>query len=302
MPISMTKMSRFALMVLVLALALWGMVATAGCDAKAVTETVVRVLVGQEGGTVLGPKGTKIIFPVGAVEDDWIISVQELPCEQVPGNGDLRMLSVALLIQPEGLIFKRPVTVEMPYTRGTLTLAQQKNQITPYIAPVFSPYWMAADGAVQINSHTIRVDTTHFGVFGLFFDPTPEPDGDSDVEEEVNIDDCSCTDWLGEWCPESSGCDGLTAITLDAPEGSGCAFPMRLIDENGDIRLEWLIENCTDPDSISLVVDEGVECILQYSEERNTLDLDCPSCAESYGQAYCGSAADGDYDAESETP
>lgn len=114
-------------------------------DACTATSTI-----GIAGGHVAGPAGLDLYIPPGAVTQATAITISETVIAPPSGIG---AMTPVYKFEPEGLIFVRPVHVEIPVPAGTTSASVYW---TRYNSAVFSPL----GGTIANNA--IGVDITHF--------------------------------------------------------------------------------------------------------------------------------------------
>jgi len=201
------------------------------CGDEGPTSTVVKKQIGPEGGTVLGPKGTKLFFPRDAERPLIEVKVSEVPSEEIApvlcisNKGcspeefkNYERLSLALYVEPDDLVFKKPVTIELPYVPGSIAIEQQESQVQTFQTSLFfTGTWDALGGTAETNRHINSAETTRLGVFSVFLAFPKSP--------EVQDTPLAKT-WIpwGIWEQESP-CNGITKIeTISDNELAVCTI------------------------------------------------------------------------------
>ena len=82
-------MRNFSITVLSLLFAL-GVLLASSCTGDKVTADEVRMIIGPYGGEVLGPKGTKLVFPPDALTYEVPIVLSEIPDGEEIGRASCR--------------------------------------------------------------------------------------------------------------------------------------------------------------------------------------------------------------------
>ena len=273
----------------------------AGCEGHAVTETLIIKNIGPDGGTILGPKGSKVIIPIGALDKEVTFKAQELPDDLIPENEARRRISIGLLLTPEKVEFERNITVELPFKRDEFSIEQQKSRIRAFSTLVSWARWEKLEGSVDVAQHVYRAETRHLSIFALFLVEPEKVDGDREVDLE-----CGCVEMIGEWCPkEGETCSSLTKIEITPAEGE-CAYDIELIGDTHDPVPPFQVADCDDPGPVSLMLDGLGECRLSFQESGLSATLDCAGCFETFSPDYCdsgranGGGGDDDRDPDSD--
>ena len=284
------------------------------CGYEDIRSKVVSKTVGPEGGEILGPPGTKVIIPAGALSKKKNFSITQLDNDVVPPNGGMKRLSIALWITPEmsggeEFEFNLPITVEMSYNPGRLSNHQQTTELAAYHTLRFQPDWEELSGSVQLNLHHYLAKTKKLGVFAVYHRGEIETDGDEDIE-------CGrgCDHLVGEWCAPDYGsdfpdmndtesCGRVGYFSVEVPVPPACEYRVSVFDgsgeriqsfgivcnvdgdntSDGDIDIE--AENCFSPITITF---EGLgECGLTYNDQGEVLNLECEACSDTYAHKNC---------------
>lgn len=266
---------------LLLALLLAGLLPCA-CNPENVTETEVRVFVGPSGGTVLGPRGSRLLVPYGVLEQVTEFSLIQMPTEEIPDNPPFERRSIALKVEPSDVTFSQPLTVQLSYNPSGLSVTQQRSRLAVFRLASEAEAWEALDSAVILETNEIRATTPLLGTFAVFFDPEePETDGD---EPDKDPGDCSCGDWLGLFCraPED-GCSDLAALRFESLSTATCQTRLVAYDTQGDMLFIAEVSDCgPDRQPVFSRPDVG-DCVLSFDPEQPTLSLTCGLCADSFG-------------------
>ncbi len=256
------------------------------CQPHAVTETVLYQEVGPYGGTVLGPKGSKLVIPQGALEETILVGIRELTEDEIWRNDNYFRISSAFQITPDNYQLVKAATVEMPYLPLTLTDDQQETLIHGYSSPRWRPNWKRLDGTVETKQHVYRMETTRFAAFSIYLTDAPLADGDEDLEEENEVEACACEIWDGEWCSESP-CLPFSRIVVEAAETTGCRRTLVLHNEGGAGSQTAGLSGCESMDSIPFTFQEYGECWLSFDESGSSMTLDCPNCRIEFRMDAC---------------
>gem|GEM_PF-5612970 len=242
------------------------------CTGDKVTADEIRMIIGPYGGEVLGPKGSKLVFPPDALTYEVPIILSEVPEDEVPQNGDMERISSVLWMRPEGLTFNRPVTVEMSYRASQMTEEAQLLQVAAFTSPRFMPDWQELAGTAETATHTFVFEIEHFSIAALY----------RLSEEEA---ECRCA-WLGSWCadPEAT-CAGVAgaSLTRDADE---CAFTLDISDAGDESLSSGTFNSCPIPGELELNLDGG-DCGVAYDNETATLTLNCGDCSAELSEDLC---------------
>ncbi|RJO67822.1 MAG: hypothetical protein C4523_08230 [Myxococcales bacterium] len=259
------------------------------CSGHAVTETVVRKIVGPEGGVVLGPTGSKLIVPPNALQDRVEITLEQLTDadvrpmpipdesgEPVPFLSRPR-ISIALHVGPEGIEFALPATVELSYNPREYSFSQQRNQIRAFMTPRFVLDWRMVEGSAEVEENVYRADTRSPGVFALFYFDAPPTDGDA-VEQDRTDEACACDALIGDRCPADADCPAVARLTATVLSDSSCGVRIGIFGPQDNPLAQFDLAECADAADLPIEV-EGLEgCRFTYDAASDVVTLDCVDC------------------------
>jgi hypothetical protein len=114
--------------------------------------------IGPSGGTVRGEGEVSVTIPAGALDDEVAISITRSPVTH-PGA-----LGPAFQFEPEGLVFKRPVQVTLPYTPSRNIPADAIEPVFVFRAPGGTDRFMSLGGTV-IAPGQVQAETSGFSVY-----------------------------------------------------------------------------------------------------------------------------------------
>lgn len=138
-----------------------GLAVCAGCDNG--------TSMGPSGGTITA-SGSTLIIPPGALDATQQIKIQAASTDSFPA--DVNLVGSPIQITPEGLVFKKAVTLTMPYSVPAGVL---ETNVT--VATLEGGVWVPIPGStVDLTAKTVSVSILHLSLFAPFFyDPTPKP-------------------------------------------------------------------------------------------------------------------------------
>lgn len=179
-----------------------GALAFTGCDGKAVTSTVVELSLTKDGGTLLGPNGTRVIVPIQPdLTYPVTMSFALVPNAAVPTLPGYERLSTGFIMQSSRVFtFSPAARLEMRYADSQLSEAVQNSDLAIFRCDkpldikdpdAVSPAWTKLEkGVAETTQHVYQVDITLPGVYAVF---VPESalgvDGDADsIESEAEAE------------------------------------------------------------------------------------------------------------------
>jgi len=134
----------------------------------------VTELVGPEGGTVELADGTRVEIPEGALNERVMITIKKV-WDAPPVNGNIELIGTAHLFGPEGLVFRKPVTVVLPYTH--LDLDKNQDGIPDLPEDSLVPFyydgtrWLrVGDANIETEANRVMFTVNHFTLFDLGVD------------------------------------------------------------------------------------------------------------------------------------
>ncbi len=273
----------------VLAVALSCGLFLSSCTGDKVTATEVRLIIGPYGGTVWGPKGTKVVIPAGALKYETPIILSELPDEEIPENSKGDRISIALWMRPEGFVFQKPVTVEMPYQARTLTSQSQITDVKAFLSPRFFPAWDMRSGTSDVDQHIFRAETNEFGVIALFrvIDADEAGEGEGEGEGEGGELECIC-DEQGDYClVEDESCQEVSRISLAVNDNEdSCSYGISFKSEQGEELLQFDMNSCPPVGNVPVII-SGKDCLLNFDAEDSAFAIDCAECLNTYKTSAC---------------
>ncbi|MBN1576061.1 MAG: hypothetical protein JW913_05890, partial [Chitinispirillaceae bacterium] len=139
-------------------------------------------VVSRSGGMVDNPDGASAVIPKDALLKQ--VEVTIVPVEPVeqrkPLNKTLTLLNVAHDFGPNGTIFRKPVTLTLPYTGADLDQDQDgSSDIDP--EKLIVVFWdggtwrPAGPGSVNADANTVTVEVNHFTIFDLALSTATAP-------------------------------------------------------------------------------------------------------------------------------
>lgn len=273
---------------------------SAGCDVNGsgVTQTWIDTDIGPDGGEIVGSMGSRIIIPQGALEDWVTITVEEMPSEEIPEHQGFTRISSGLLLKPEGLSFKVPVSIYIPYARFDYSISQQKTGIAMYstthveIPTTGGPTgevddttakWTKLEGSVDTDQHISRAESSHFSIFAVYFQEGSAVDGDVDGDQGLEQLDCNCDKLLGEWIVMTSNdCTDTRQIVVSNSTENSCAKTVELQDGFGEVIQGFGLTNCEEGFSVPLQFESQSDCKLEYDSENDALKIQCSDCGQAF--------------------
>lgn len=142
--------------------------------------------------------GTKIYIPKGALKEDTKIVVKKASVNVVPGDSSAVSISDALVLEPSGLTFDKPVQVRLPYDEN-LDLNKSNVRIArysgggkiDYIVPLY----------IDKENHDVVFETEHFTEFTLEttvgFERYKENQTEiQDIEKEIGGTEYTNDEWF----------------------------------------------------------------------------------------------------------
>ncbi|GAF75591.1 unnamed protein product, partial [marine sediment metagenome] len=131
-------------------------------------------VIGKNGGTVKSPNGVSVVIPQYALLKSKEITITKVDPidEPEPVNPNVRLLNVAHDFGPDGLTFRKPITITLSYTEANLDIDQ--NGVNDFDPNKFTiVFW---DGETWLNAGKATVDpvkrlvsvsVNHFTIFDI---------------------------------------------------------------------------------------------------------------------------------------
>lgn len=256
-----------------------------------VTQTWLDVEVGPDGGEIVGSMGSIIIIPQGALEEWTTITIEEIPSDEIPEHSGYRRISSGLLLKPEGLTFKKPVSLYIPYADYDYSISQQKSNIAMFTtahiekengyadgdADTYEAVWEKLEGSVDVGQKVSRAETSHFSIFAVYYKEGQEEDGDSDAETE---DLCECKSLAGKWILMSASICSESKILEVTKANDECTLLASMKDGFENTLKTFSVKDCEFP--VSLQMDELTDCKLRYESEVDNILMECSECSQIY--------------------
>ncbi|MEW6620123.1 MAG: hypothetical protein AB1422_12450 [bacterium] len=142
--------------------------------------------VGEAGGVVENPDGTKVEIPSNALLVVINISINTLPAEieaeKKPVNDNIQLLGIPHEFGPSGIVFYQPVKMVFVYTDVDLERFAAKvgrpideSELKIFFWDEERHDWIKVGGVVDANNNTIWVYVNHFTIYDLGIDTAPPP-------------------------------------------------------------------------------------------------------------------------------
>lgn len=177
-----------------------------GCEGEAVTETEIRQRIGAEGGEILGPKGSRLVVPVGALQEECTLVLRERTEEDLAGLTDGTLISerlspaIEVIAESPETAPVAPLTLEMLYDPTGISYEEQEEQLRVFYTtrwPLPPPGWIAQEAIIDPHRHWTSVELGRWGTYALFrldpssalLDPAAIPDGDESEGETPPSED-----------------------------------------------------------------------------------------------------------------
>ncbi|MBI2915854.1 MAG: gliding motility-associated C-terminal domain-containing protein, partial [Elusimicrobia bacterium] len=122
---------------------------------------------------------TQLNIPAGSVPKGTVLTARNLPTSSLPAKEN-QAVNVAVEFGPSGLLFNRPITMEIGYSDEDGDGLVDGTNINERNLRIFwydGFEWRNLGGTVNVASNTVSVPISHFSVYGLF------PAGDPTAEE-----------------------------------------------------------------------------------------------------------------------
>ncbi|MBN1757435.1 MAG: hypothetical protein JW863_03905, partial [Chitinispirillaceae bacterium] len=145
-------------------------------------EPKITATVGKNGGSVLSPDSTSVTIPPHALLGTTEISITRVDPidEPKPLDTTMKLLYVAHDFSPDGLVFRKPVTLRLSYTSADLDKNQDGTRdVNPENLTVVyldgTTWRRAGESVVDTNRQIVSVEVNHFTVFDLAEDSRELP-------------------------------------------------------------------------------------------------------------------------------
>jgi hypothetical protein len=218
------------------------LIAVAGCGSVSSAPPMVQQTIGMQGGSVVATDGTRVVFPMGALTTDAVVTIT--PAVNAPAPASAVVVGTPFTFGPEGATFAKPVTVTLSFDPGKLPAGKKASDIVIYTAPTGSSSYSPLESLVADATH-VTATTTHFSTFlsgvkmeaaGCTVSCSPSDggcrcaatcDGKAYSISCSELGACSCAvDGKQQTVVEISSCGNLSEIRLAyARTANGCGFP-----------------------------------------------------------------------------
>jgi hypothetical protein len=253
-----------------------------------VTETTVTIYLDADGGTALGPRGSRLVVPQGALEGLTEFTLIQMNEKIVPELLNHERRSIALVAQPEDRTFNKPVTIQMAYNPSDLSVAQQKARLAVYRSREWIGDWERLDGTVSVETNEIRALSSKLGVFAVFLIPSDQVEIPADGDSDAELSACSCNPWLGSLClVEDEACSDIDTLSFSQPGTEDCATSLAIQNTSGEII--YSLESISCDETINPVFErpEAGDCRLGFIESDSSLQLACGHCVNTFRADAC---------------
>jgi hypothetical protein len=134
----------------------------------------VEKLLGEAGGTVESPDGTKIVIPVNALAGDTLIGIH-IPVGERPTVWDTCLVpipSTCRVISPENLVFLKWVSITVPYDQYEIDRLGITDESKLALFYWDGAIWnrVSEAGGVDATANTITAKVNHGGLFCIMED------------------------------------------------------------------------------------------------------------------------------------
>ncbi|MBL8028849.1 MAG: hypothetical protein JNL74_20660, partial [Fibrobacteres bacterium] len=130
--------------------------------------------VGSAGGKVINPNGTSIDIPAGALFEPAAITIIRIERNELPEpeKSGIHLIGPAYVFGPDGLIFKKDVTISFSYTKADLD--PDRDGMSNYAAESLAVYFLengkwiiAGDAVTDTLSKLVQVQANHFTIYAI---------------------------------------------------------------------------------------------------------------------------------------
>jgi len=127
---------------------------THSTSAPAVSPAPVGLVIGPQGGTLAHPSGARVVVPPGALAAPTALTLKVIPAPDAASLG-AQPLGQRVEIGPEGVTFRKPVDVIVPFDPTRLAPGASLTSVQAYMAAPGSARYTATQSTVDLAQRTV---------------------------------------------------------------------------------------------------------------------------------------------------